>query len=255
MPPDGGYSWLIVAASFYSNFVFDGCFYSFSVYLKAMEDHYKFSKVETTFVGSVFQAVYYFSGPFACAMVNHFGFRATSLAGTCLVTTGFLTTSFARNYGLVVLVYGFVAGVGAGCCYTASIIVVSYHFEQYRALATGMATCGSSIGALCLSTLLEYVLSTYGIETALRVQSGLVASTILCALIYRSPNGTNVFLDEETAEMFSTELLLSNTFMESEADLRNALRSSIGVHSKSLHSAISNTNFQYRKNFTYILCA
>lgn len=246
VPPDGGYSWVIVAASFYSNFIVDGSFYSFSVYLSAFEVFFNLSPIEVTFIGSVFQASYYFSGPFSCAFVNKFGFRLTSFIGSILLASGILATSLVTNYVGILLLYGVIAGVGAGFCFTASIIVVNYHFETYRALATGLATTGSSIGSVCLAMALELVLSQFGILYALRVQSALAASTLLCGLIYLAPEGTDLIIEGEAASIYDSALLLGINVDDDDTDLRKLLRSSIGIHSNSLHSAISNTSFHYR---------
>ena len=40
--------------------------------------------------------------------------------------------------------------------------MVGYYFEQRRALATGIACCGSGIGAFCFAPLCEYLLEEFG---------------------------------------------------------------------------------------------
>lgn len=248
VPPDGGYSWFIVAASFYSNFIVDGSFNSFSVYLQPFETYFKLSTVQVTLIGSVFQASYYFSGPFACALVNSFGFRLTSFIGTILLTAGILVTSFIKDYTALMLVYGLMGGCGAGFCFTASIIAVNYHFDKYRALATGLATTGSSIGSMCLAMALEYVLTQYGLINTIRVQSALVACSALCCLVYRAPKGTEMVIEGEAANIYDSSLLLGMN-VDDDNELRNLLRRSmvLGGQSKSLHTAISNTTFHHRK--------
>lgn len=45
--------------------------------------------------------------------------------------------------------------------YAPSAIVVGFYFEKWRAVASGIATCGSGIGTLALPPLLTYVMEEY----------------------------------------------------------------------------------------------
>ena len=50
------------------------------------------------------------------------------------------------------------AGFGLGMVYLPSIVSVGYYFEKKRALATGIAVCGSGIGTFIFAPLSEYLL-------------------------------------------------------------------------------------------------
>lgn len=52
-PPDGGYGWVIVVASFLCNMVVDGISYCFGLYLKPLMDHYGETNSKTAWVGSI----------------------------------------------------------------------------------------------------------------------------------------------------------------------------------------------------------
>jgi len=57
-PPDGGWGWAIVAASFMSNFVLDGIAYSFGVLLAPLADHFGASRASVAWVGSLLAGIY-----------------------------------------------------------------------------------------------------------------------------------------------------------------------------------------------------
>lgn len=87
-------------------------------------------------------------------------------------------------------------GLGLGMIYLPSIIIIGYYFEKYRALSTGIAVCGSSIGALCLSPLFTYILRNYGWERCFQLQSILLASLMIFIVFFKSLEPIPVLLEE-----------------------------------------------------------
>lgn len=61
-PPDGGWGWVIVAASFFCNVVVDGVAYSFGIFLIHFVDYYKSPKGKTAWVGSLLSGCYLSAG-------------------------------------------------------------------------------------------------------------------------------------------------------------------------------------------------
>ena len=57
-PPDGGYGWIVLGASFFINFVLDGVCFSFGIFFLEFLDHYDQGKETTSWVGSVLNGVY-----------------------------------------------------------------------------------------------------------------------------------------------------------------------------------------------------
>lgn len=53
VPPDGGYGWVIVGASFFNNMVVDGIANSFGTFMDAYEREFGASKALTSFIGSL----------------------------------------------------------------------------------------------------------------------------------------------------------------------------------------------------------
>lgn len=61
-PPDGGYGWVIVFASFMCNMVVDGIAYTFGIFLGAFVNHFKEGKGKTAWVGSLLSGMYLSAG-------------------------------------------------------------------------------------------------------------------------------------------------------------------------------------------------
>lgn len=106
LPPDGGYAWVIVFASFMVNFVIDGIIYSFGKTMVVLADEMKKSKSQMSFVGSLQQSLYYLIGPITSAFVNRFGFRIVVFSGAVVTCVGVLAAAFVSSYVELVLCYG-----------------------------------------------------------------------------------------------------------------------------------------------------
>lgn len=67
--------------------------------------------------------------------------------GGFLEVFGMMMTSISNKYYQVFLAQGICVGLGCGCLFTPSIAIISTYFSSKRALATGIAASGSSVGA------------------------------------------------------------------------------------------------------------
>ena len=65
--PDGGYGWVVVAASFFVNMIADGVTFSFGIMFEEFQTEFASSAAETAGVVSVFHAV-----PFICGCVSDY---------------------------------------------------------------------------------------------------------------------------------------------------------------------------------------
>lgn len=63
-------------------------------------------------------------------------------------------------------------GIGFGLVYVPAVIAVGFYFEKWRALATGIAVCGSGIGTFLMAPLCTVLIKTYGWRGALLIQAG-----------------------------------------------------------------------------------
>lgn len=63
-PPDGGYGWVIVFASFFCNMVVDGIAYTFGVFLDEFVSYFGEGKGKVAWVGSLLSGMYLTAGKF-----------------------------------------------------------------------------------------------------------------------------------------------------------------------------------------------
>lgn len=65
-----------------------------------------------------------------------------------------------------------ITGIGFGLIYVPAVITTGFYFERWRALATGIAVCGSGIGTFIFAPFSTYLIETVGWRGALLIQAG-----------------------------------------------------------------------------------
>lgn len=114
VPPDGGWGWVVVMASFLCNLVVDGIIFSFGTFLESIAEEYTVTKADVTLVGSLMSGFYLMSGPFASAIANGYGFRLVAIFGSLLAAVGFALSSFASSVTFLCVTYGVIGGKSCG---------------------------------------------------------------------------------------------------------------------------------------------
>ena len=76
-------------------------------------------------------------------------------------------------------------GIGFGLTYLPSIVIVGFYFDKRRALATGLAVCGSGIGTFIFAPLSAFLLDTYGWQGANWIISAIILHGVFLGALYR----------------------------------------------------------------------
>ncbi|CAK7232303.1 hypothetical protein SCUCBS95973_008214 [Sporothrix curviconia] len=181
-PPDGGFqAWLQVAAAFMLYWNSLGLLNGFGAY----QTYYgqvllsNESSSAISWIGSV-QIFLLMAGGFFFGPLFDLGYaRAMLIVGTFLLAFGFMMTSLATRYYEVLLAQGFCVGIGTGCLYIPAITLVPSYFSSKRALAMGVASIGSSLGAALYPLIFEKLQPRIGFPWTMRT-IGFIA-LLLCS--------------------------------------------------------------------------
>lgn len=65
-------------------------------------------------------------------------------------------------------------GIGFGLIYLPAVVCVGYYFESKRALATGIAVCGSGIGTMIFPPFINYMIGEYSWKGTNLLVAGLI---------------------------------------------------------------------------------
>lgn len=64
-------------------------------------------------------------------------------------------------------------GIGFGMVYMPAVLTVGFYFEKWRALATGLALCGSGVGTFAMAPITEKLNESLGWRGTMLVTAGL----------------------------------------------------------------------------------
>ncbi|KAK9751246.1 Major Facilitator Superfamily [Popillia japonica] len=184
-PPDGGYGWVIVFASFMCNMIVDGIAYTFGVFLGEFVTYYGEPKGKTAWAGSLLSGMYLSAGPIVSALTNKYGCRAVCVAGGLISTVAFVLSTFSPTVNILMLTYGLMGGIGFGLIYLPAVVCVGYYFETKRSLATGIAVCGSGVGTFAFAPLATALLEVYDWKGANLILAGLILNCVVFGALMR----------------------------------------------------------------------
>jgi len=184
--PDGGYGWIVVAASFFVNMIADGVTFSFGIMFEQFQDEFESSSAVTAGVVSMFHAVPLMTGPIATWLTDRYGCRGVTIVGAILAAAGFLAAAFSHHIALLYLFFGVVAGFGLSLCYVASIIIVAYYFDRRRSFATGISVCGSGVGTFLFAPFTQWLMDAYGgWREACIILAGIFLNMVVCGMMFK----------------------------------------------------------------------
>lgn len=184
-PPDGGWGWVIVAASFVVNLIADGVAFSFGVIYVEFLNYFGENRSKTAWIGSLFLAMPLLSGPIASFLTDRYGCRKVTMIGSFLSCLGFVISSFTNSIEVLFLTFGVLSGFGLSLCYVASVVIVAYYFDKKRSLATGLSVCGSGIGTFIFAPLTQILLEEYGWRGTTLILAGLFLNLAVCGALMR----------------------------------------------------------------------
>lgn len=168
-PPNGGYGWVVVAASFIIHLLVLGNIYSFGVLFPIYIDVFQQSQGAVAWVGSISAGLMTGLGSYSGAWADQFGNSRIIFVGGILVSVGFLLASFSTELWHLYVTQGFIAGVGYSLAFISGVSVVGQWFTTNRGLAVGIAVAGSGLGQFALSLVTGVLVSKYNWRATLRI--------------------------------------------------------------------------------------
>ncbi|XP_059619739.1 monocarboxylate transporter 10 isoform X2 [Phlebotomus argentipes] len=190
-PPDGGTrAWLIVISSFFCNGIIFGVINTYSVIYLRLQEELKMrgdpeASSKSALVGSLTIGATFLLSPVAGILTDKIGLRQTAILGGILTSSGLLFSSFVtHNINALYLTYGIMYGFGAALTYTPSLSILGHYFRRYLGKVNGFVTAGSSVFTAIMPFLINWLITSYGLSTALRVEAGISSLIIICALLY-----------------------------------------------------------------------
>lgn len=125
-----------------------GVFVSFGIFQSYYITKLQRKPSGTSWIGSFQIFLLFFLGIFSSYFTDTGYFRTLVLSGAFLTTLGTIMASICQSYWQLFLAQGVCVGLGNRLLFTPTMSVVSTYFHKRRALAMGIAACGSVTGGL-----------------------------------------------------------------------------------------------------------
>ncbi|KAG0253342.1 hypothetical protein DFQ27_007484 [Actinomortierella ambigua] len=178
------YGWVIIAASFFLQFISLGIANIFGVYQNYYLNHaYKgrASAFEISWIGSLTIVTLDMLGPYTGALCDYVGHRQTAMMGIVVMSLSLVAAAFAQEVWQLYLAQGFLYGVGCSLTYFASLTIPSQWFTKNRGMVTGMAIAGGGIGGMILSPVVSKLLESLGLRWTILITAIAQAALLLPA--------------------------------------------------------------------------
>ncbi|AQQ08761.1 putative MFS-type transporter YhjX [Sedimentisphaera cyanobacteriorum] len=138
-----------------------GGVYAWSVFIPSLTSDYGQSNGQASLIFGINIAVFTVVMIPAGRLLGRFSPRKIAFTGALLFSIGYLTASFSGgNFAVILGGIGIVAGAGIGAGYVCPLTVGMKWFPNNKGLVTGVVVAGFGGGAIALSSLSEYLLTS-----------------------------------------------------------------------------------------------
>ncbi|KAI8810330.1 major facilitator superfamily domain-containing protein [Cladochytrium replicatum] len=172
-PPDGGYGWVVVFASFMTHVIVLGIQYSWGVYQSyfLLNNTFNTSQTVLSFVGTLAAGGMPLFGIPSGRLAERFGFRTMMTIGSIILVVALVIASFATEVWHLLLTQGLMFGIGSSFTYFPAVSLPSQWFDKKRSVATGIAVAGSGIGGFIFSNVVGKLLVLLDFRWTLRIMA------------------------------------------------------------------------------------
>lgn len=178
IPPDSGWSWVILVASLLASIIIDGVIFSFGVITPEFVKQFGVSRSTVGWMGSLLISITLLVGPLASILCEKLNFRTVSVTGSIIAAVGFALPYLYPELWFLFLTSLVLSGIGFGLVYLPSVVIINVWFEEKRSLALGIATCGSGLGTIIFSPLFNFLIVSFGWQLTM-----LITGSVLLLLV------------------------------------------------------------------------
>ncbi|EKG09051.1 hypothetical protein MPH_13961 [Macrophomina phaseolina MS6] len=161
-----------------------GVFVSFGVFQSYYITTLHREPSEIAWIGSFEIFLLFFLGTLTGRLTDAGYFHTMVMSGAFMTTLGTFMASICHDYWQLFLAQGVCVGLGNGLLFAPTMTVISTYFEKKRALAMGVAACGSVTGGLVFPSMARTLLPTIGFGWTMRAIGFIQFGTLSIALSF-----------------------------------------------------------------------
>ena len=189
------YGWAMVAVTFLAALISAGTVGAPGVFIVPLQKEFGWSAAEVSSALSIRLILFGLMAPFAAALLNRYGLRNVTLAAQLVVTSGLLASLFMTQLWQLVLLWGFVVGIGTGM--TALVLgatIATRWFVARRGLVVGILTASVATGQLLFLPALAAITERFGWRIALALICMMLGVAALAVLLVMRDRPSDVGL-------------------------------------------------------------
>lgn len=173
------YAWIAAGVTFVVLLAAAGARAAPGVMLLPLGNEFQWSRATVSSIVAINIFLYGLMGPFAAALYQRFGLRATMMTAMALLATGYGLSVYATQYWQFIVLWGFVVGIGSGLAATVlGAAVATRWFTARRGLVMGLLTASTATGQLVFLPSLAAMVTERGWRAAPLIVAGAAALVI-----------------------------------------------------------------------------
>lgn len=200
------YSWFVLTITFFSIIVAGITLSSSGVFIGPFEQEFGWDRSIIAMAFAISLFLYGISGPFMAALLEVIGLKKMMVAAMIILVIGISLTLLMQQAWQLIIIWGFIIGLGASLFLTVlSPFVANHWFEKRRGLALGILTASTATGQLVLLPVLAMMIENYSWRWAITLIIVLSSIMLIIILLFMKNKPMDVGLlayglDEERLE-------------------------------------------------------
>jgi MFS family permease len=185
-------AWLLLAASFITFTVSGACMQSYTVFLVAFIEEFRWSRAESSLAYSTSQFVTGMTSPLVGMLVDRLGPARLVLIGGSVLALGLFASSFVDALWQLVLLYGVLMTLGANCLGLVVFVpLLSRLFVRNRGMAVAIVQSANGFARAFSAPLAAVLITGIGWRGAYLAQAGFMAVAVVpLAMLFRGAQAT-----------------------------------------------------------------
>ncbi|KAL1438144.1 hypothetical protein MTO96_048235 [Rhipicephalus appendiculatus] len=197
---DSPRSWVVAVACCWINVFTFALVRSSAVVYVALIHTFSVTRERASWPANLAGVCYFLTSPIAGALARYIPIWKLSVVGCLGGSLAICACFFATSMLFLDIFVGFIHGTSLGLLSLYSV-VVNQHFLKYRAVASGIANAGFTVGGFLFPPVMKAVDEKYGIHGTFLIFGAIILNSVAGALLQRTPPQTQQ--DEDTTGALS----------------------------------------------------
>ena len=184
---DSFQSWIVLSVCF-SSFVVIGAITTptFTILVPEIDEYFDFDTGDNEKVMDIAilqNGTMLLLAPLGCWLISKFGFHATCIIGCFIAAISILFSTVSPTLVRMMILYGFISGIGLSMLETKVIISCDLSFQKNRIIASSISRSGQYVGFVVFSYTYDIIKVEYGWKVCLYISTALLLLVLIIEVL------------------------------------------------------------------------